>query len=194
MINKTLNTLKIAGLTGLTALVLATGSGCSTIRHIQHPAPNYRSTNRTQMQDIPEAPDQDYGSLNCAGYAARTANMKFHKLYVHTDAWDLGYENRVVTQINHPADLVDLVDHNILTPGMLVAFYNPDSWYKDNKDKKRKKVRYTHVAVYAGLENKGKNRGKLMFYHQFHSTIETISYQELLELGLKPVEIIDEKK
>ena len=71
---------------------------------------------------------------------------------------------------------------------MIVGFDNPNSRYKNHRDRKGKKAKYTHVSLYLGTNGKD-----LQFAHQFGKKIEKVNLNELINNDLIPKEVLDSK-
>ena len=141
-----------------------------------------------QMQ-IPNAPVYNYPNENCAAYAIRTARDIFHKNFKYSDAWNARYNNRIVTSVKDKTELTDLIEKSVLKPGMIVGVYYPFSNYLNKTDQKGKKVKYTHLAVFAGVNKKNEP----VFYHQFRKKETKVTLKKLIGMIGSIKKILDEK-
>ena len=85
-------------------------------------------------------------SSYCARYVRLAAEHLFDKNFPRANAWGLHDKCKVVSKVNGNSDLVSLAEEGILTSGMVVGLFNPNTVHK-NPD-----YRYTHVALYLGLD------------------------------------------
>ena len=126
---------------------------------------------------------------HCSEYATLSAKKLFNKDYNFDNSWNLRYSNKIISKIKDKEELISLAEDTILKPGMIVGFENPDSRYKNYRDRKGKKAEYTHTSLYLGTNGKD-----LQFAHQFGKKIEKISLTELFDKNLIPKEILDSQK
>jgi hypothetical protein len=122
---------------------------------------------------------------HCARYAIQASNKLFGKEYNYEDAWNLRYSNKILKEIRSFQE----VNWDSIPEGTILGVYNPKSNYNKRKDKKNKKIKYSHVVLYVGNDNKENP----WFIHQWGKEIEKISIEGLLEKKLRPIEIIDSK-
>ncbi len=123
----------------------------------------------------------------CSQYSRLAAKKLFGKEYNSGHAWNLRYSNKVVHEIQKQESIKDLIIRDKLEPGMLIGVYQPRSSYKNRKDEKGQKVKYTHVITYLGLNNQGKPE----FVNQLGRRIQRITDEDFSKKKFTPKEIID---
>jgi hypothetical protein len=147
---------------------------------------------------IPEYSLKDVSPTNCARYSRFVAEDVFGLKYKYDDdvkskyrgAWNYRYYNKVVASSEegfNKQDLIELVKENELQPGMLMGIYNPKSNYNNWNDKTKNKVKYTHMAVFLGMDNSG----SLIFANQLGKNTQIIDQNYFLNRNWKFKEIID---
>ncbi len=149
------------------------------------------SVQKPIVQELPEAPtysENRVPSNHCSRYVRLAAKDLFNIKYPKADTWDLRDKVEIKTfKAKNRKDLEALADKGILTPGDIMAVYNPSSGY--NSDPRTKKAGYTHVLIYLGSEG-----NEFYFADQFGSKTRTkISLSEIEKRGLKPIEILERK-
>ena len=143
---------------------------------------------KLEKKDLPEAPTYDYPKEYCAAYATRVARDKFGKKFIYSNAWDMRYNNKRIMEIKNNSQINKAIKKGVLLPGMIVGIYYPQSKYLRKKDKTGNPVKYTHLAVYVGIDK----NGKPTFYHQFKEKIQKITLEGIESIGTIK-EILDEK-
>ena len=167
-------------------VLVATLSNCSPQLSYKPSLENY--VHKSKIPPAPQYTKYKNSKLECAGYAVLVSRDMFHKDMIYTAAWDILYHNKLVKKVNAPSELLEDTKKGILKPGMIVALKNPHSIYNFKKDEKGKRVKWTHLATYAGKEN-----NELYFYHKYGKTIEKVSLKKLLNYyGVIPKAIFDE--
>tara|TARA_Y100000310_G_scaffold343003_1_gene448689 strand:- start:1216 stop:1806 length:591 start_codon:yes stop_codon:yes gene_type:complete len=150
--------------------------------------PNILGKIEERPAQIPDAPQYDYRKARCAAYAVRTAKEIFGRTFTEANAWNMRYQNPVLSEVKDKAHLNDLIENGIVQPGRILGVSYPESDYLDEKDAKGNPAKYTHMVVYAGKSREGEP----MFYHQFFSDEEKISLSDLEETVGSPVEVLGE--
>lgn len=143
-----------------------------------------------KVDEIPKAPEYKLSRFHCAEYAVRAAKDLYRKEFVSSNAFNLRYCNKVISEIENPNQIYQLIDNGILKPGMIVGTTNPNSPYRNAADQSGQKAEYTHVVVYVG-KNKDQEPE---FIHQRESTIENVTLTQLLNMRLTPVEVLDTRE
>ena len=136
-----------------------------------------------------KAPKYKIKNDHCSEYAVLSAKKLFNKDYNPEHSWNLRYYNKIISEVKNKGELICLAEDAILRPGMIVGFDNPNSRYKNQRDRKGKKAEYTHVSLYLGTNGKD-----LQFAHQFGKKIEKINLDELINKDLMPKEVLDSEK
>jgi len=134
-----------------------------------------------------KAPKYRLKSENCAGYARRAAQKLFKKEYSYGDDWDMVYRNKIISEVKDSTDIYKLINQKNLKPGMIIGFKNPHSNHKNKKDEKRKKVTYTHVALYIGVNKNFEPE----FIHQEEKTIKKSTLRQMYKSDYKPIVVLD---
>lgn len=146
---------------------------------------------------------------NCSRYARFSLEDLFGLKYNYDEdvapkkrgAWNLKYYNPIVAQSEQgftKEELEKMVEDRVLQPGMMVLFYNPNSNYRNWKDKTGKKVDVTHVGGFIGNEtsilgNKvSTNKMRIINQLEADSRPKDMSY--FLDKGWKVKYILDAPK
>jgi len=124
---------------------------------------------------------------NCSKYARMCAKKVFGKSYGFSDAWDRRYEDQLVCNANN---LEQLAEDEVLKPGMLVTWNDPESRYARGRDRSGAERNCSHVAVYVGRDSR---TNELLFAEQRGWKKQVIGYSRFKSDGLTPVEVIDSK-
>jgi hypothetical protein len=132
------------------------------------------------------APRYRIEANHCSQYAALSARKLFDKKYNRHEAWNLRYKNKIVHEIKENETIKDLIIDGKLKPGMILGIEYPESSHVNDKDLMGDTVKYTHVAVYMGINNKEPE-----FIHQFGENIEKITEEDFEKKNLIPKEILD---
>lgn len=136
---------------------------------------------------IPLAPRYNYPDTYCAAYAISVARDYFNKNYLYSDAWNLRYNSGKIQKLLGNEEFERLAEKGLIKKGTIIGTYFSESTHLNDRDEKGEKVQYTHLMVYAGMEEEP------VFYHQFIDTIEKIRLSQLKENFLTIKEIINEK-
>ncbi len=156
---------------------------------IQREKQNNLETKVKKNKILKDAPSyKGYSNGHCAGYAISVARDYFNKNIYFAPAWDAGYANRITRKISGNEEFKKLALENKISPGVIVGTFYSKSFYLNKRDMKGNKVKYTHLMVYAGIEN-----GEPIFYHQFIDKTEKIKLSKLSTKHLNIQEVIDEK-
>ncbi len=177
MKNGLVKTLLLAGAIGLGS------TGCSMGQDIKL---------RGNSEVLPAPIYQEYKQNSCAAYAVRTARDHFGKPFHYENAWNLRHSknHEIVAKVEDNNHFKQLIANGTVEPGMIVGIYYPFSSYLNHKDKTGEQVAYTHLAVFAGVNQKGEPT----FYHQFKERTESITLSDLTwGLGSKIREVLDVK-
>lgn len=135
---------------------------------------------------------------NCARYARFTAEDVFGLKYKYDEdiksrkrgAWNYRYYNKIVAHSEEGfgrEELESFIRENKLQPGMLIGIYNPQSNYNQWKDKTGKKVEYTHIAIFLGLDE----FGVPIFANQIGRNTKIVSADDFAIKNWKFKEILD---
>ena len=128
------------------------------------------------------------GFEECSGYLRNSAYKLFEKNYSWGHSWNMKYHNKIVSSANDSSDIYNLIIKEIMKPGMAIGFYNPKSRYKNKKDERGKKVQYTHIALYVGVNEKLEPE----FVHLEGFNRMKSNLKRMLLKEYKPVIILDE--
>ncbi|MDP3882119.1 MAG: hypothetical protein Q8Q31_04565 [Nanoarchaeota archaeon] len=126
---------------------------------------------------------------NCSRYARMAAQDVFGVNYSPGNAWDLKYENDVISEVEG-GNLEKFAETRVLEPGMIVGIFNPQSKYLQEPDKNGNPRKYTHIALYLGQDPEGKP----LLVHQYGSNIRVETYDSLRKKGLEAREILAPRK
>ncbi|MFA5396162.1 MAG: hypothetical protein WC346_09170 [Methanogenium sp.] len=139
------------------------------------------------MADTISAPYFKIKPYHCSEYVVKSAKHIFDKEYNLEDAWNLRYKNNVISEITNYDDFLDKISKMEIPEGSIIGFYNPHSAYNYRKDFSGKKIKYSHVGLYIGLDSL--NNPQII--HQWNKHIEKISLEKLLtDKQLRPIEVI----
>lgn len=177
-------------------------------RDITH---NFKSTGARKLHDeivsyagktdtlwVPEYSLRDVAPTNCAKYV-RTATKDIFDIDYNYDedvlprkrgAWNYRYYNKIVNSSDEGFDkdeIITQINNKDLQPGMIAGIYNPTSHYNNWKDKNGERVKYTHLAVFLGLDESGNP----IFANQLGKKTKVVSLDYFLEKGWKVKEILD---
>jgi len=124
----------------------------------------------------------------CSQFARMAARDVFGLRYSVCDAWDRRYFDRVAAPIDGKNDreLRDLARSGVLKPGMILGILVPSSGYLDGTDSSGENIRYTHNALFLGVDGSD----DLVFAEQFNTGVRMITGQEYYKRGLIPVEVL----
>jgi hypothetical protein len=143
-----------------------------------------------QSSDEIKAPSIKVKKDHCAEYATKAAYKLFNKKYNRHDAWNLQYTNQIVNELDSIGEIKELIIRGYLKPGMLIGTKRPltqKQLKKYGKDLKGNTPEYTHVVVYAGVNDNLEPE----FVQQYGRKIEKLTLSELVNKDLIPVEILD---
>lgn len=147
---------------------------------------------KEQSSDEIKAPQYNTPRDYCSRYARIAAENIFGKKYSWEDAWNLRYKDKIAHHFNENDSFKELITNNILRPGMLVGVKQPDNKtsHENDKDLEGNKVKYTHIILYAGLNDSGEPE----FLHQYGRKKEKINEKDFEKFGFTPKEIITTKE
>ncbi len=137
---------------------------------------------------ILSTPTYNYPDTYCAAYAVGVARDCFKKNYPYSDAWDLRYNSGKIQELSGNEEFEKLAEKGLIKKGTIIGTYFSRSEYLNDRDEKGEKVQYTHLIVYAGMEEEP------MFYHHFVGIQEKIKLSQLDENFLTIKEIINERE
>ena len=100
----------------------------------------------------------------CSRYARLFAKEHFGIRYASAHAWDRKYVDRIVCEVDSNKKLIDYIKSGLVSPGMMIGVYNPDSKWNDELDSRGNKIVSSHVLLYLG-----ENGGSPIFTDQFAS-------------------------
>ncbi len=145
-----------------------------------------------QSSDEIQAPQYNTPRDYCSRYARFAAKDLFEKEYAWDHAWNLRYKDKIVHEIQENDTFKDLITKNILNPGMIVGIKQPDyrTSHENTRDLKGEKAKYTHVILYAGLNDNGQPE----FLHQYGWKKEKITQEDFKKYKFTPIEILTTKK
>ncbi len=126
---------------------------------------------------------------NCARYVTMAAHDVFGLNYIRGNAWDLRYDNRIVSSVEK-GNLERLASEKTIQPGMTVGIFNPSSRYLKSPDKNGNQKKYTHVVLYLGRDS----HGEPLLAHQYGVRVRVETYGSLRKKGLEAREILAPKK
>lgn len=139
------------------------------------------------MADTILAPYFKIKPYHCSEYVVLSAKKIFDKEYVIEDAWNLRYKNKIISEVTNYNNFLDNLFNGEIPEGSVIGFYNPHSRYNHRKDFSGKKIKYSHVGLYIGLDSL--NNPQII--HQWNKNIEKISLEKLLnDKQLKPIEVL----
>jgi len=144
-------------------------------------------TLKEYLQHI-RAPKYRLEKESCARYVRKAAETIYRKKYSWGDAWNMMYRNKVVSEIKDSIDIFKLMNTKKMLPGMVMGFKNPHSGNKWKKDDSRKRVKYTHVALYVGVNENFEPE----FIHQEGRAIKKSTLRDLQKSEYSPVILLDE--
>jgi hypothetical protein len=124
---------------------------------------------------------------HCSEYAVKSAKDIFGKEYIRQNAWNLRYYNKIEKSIENSDSLYSYLSKREFSEGVIIGMYNPHSKYNRKYDFNRKRVKYSHVVLYIGLDSLQNPQ----FIHQWGRKKEKVGLEGLLEKGLRPVEVLD---
>jgi hypothetical protein len=153
---------------------------------------------KEQSSDEIKAPKYKTEGSECSRYVRKSAEDLFGKTYFWRDAWNLRYPSKIVHTFNETEgeklekELKDLIIDGILTPGAVIGIKQPDNQttHENETDEEKKKAKYTHVAVYAGLDSSGRPE----FLHEYGFDQKKISLDFFKEKNFTPIEILVPKE
>jgi len=147
---------------------------------------------KEQSSDEINAPQYNTPKEYCSRYARVAAENLFGKKYSWDDAWNLRYKDKIEHYFREEDSFKELITNNILRQGMLVGIKQPDNKtsHENDKDLEGNKVKYTHIILYAGLND----NGEAEFLHQYGRKKEKISEKDFEKYGFTPKEIIAPKE
>lgn len=129
------------------------------------------------------------GAYHCSRYARLAAKEMFGKDFSHSDAWNRPYNDRVVGKTSN-REITSQIANGILTPGMMIGIYVPQSAHQNMIDAKGKKSEYGHVALYIGVSPEGDP----LLAEQFGISTRVVTLEDMMGRGLEVREIIDTRR
>ncbi len=127
--------------------------------------------------------------LKCSTYIRMAALEIFGLHYSYSDSWNRKYNDELIYEVGF-SSLEELAEKKILKPGMILGLYNPESKYRGYIDKLGQPNKYTHVALYLGLND----IHKPIFVDQFIANTLIRDEKAYRKAKLIPIDIIGEKK
>ncbi len=127
----------------------------------------------------------------CSAYVRKAAKELFGKDYAITNAWDRIYEDNLVAAVSDFDEVRDMIQREIMLPGMALGVNLPHKDSSKITDKHGNVALYRHILLYLG---NGRQTGVPQFAHQEGSKTHVDSLEYLAQKGYKPKAVIAPKE
>ena len=125
----------------------------------------------------------------CSRYVRLADKDLFNVSVPACDAWNMRYDMLLAEEFSDDweKDIAVTVERNEIKPGMLTGIFYPKSRHLEKKDEKGSKVKYTHIALFIGIDKNGAS----VFAEKFGKRTQLTLPKDFASRGMRIIEILN---